>query len=1104
MRQYHFALFLTATTPAFGIVLKAKLGHLNPNFNLTSVLNCPATYQIAHGDTCGAVCADFGMSLSDFVEANPSLKCGSGIVLTPNTLVCVASAAGNSTSDSESASSSEAPLQQSFVGANVPAPSPATTTTAAPTSTTTNSTSSSVTTTIKSIGTTATVTLKTTTTSTISASPTTAVAAAAAIIQPHLSPSPIIEGTPSNDNPPAASPDFPTDCLSQLNYARAHYTAAPTLTWDPTLAIDCQPVSDFAATTETLLHFDVTGGVGGQILAGVGTCAEAYPLWVTQEYPSGGHYEIITSWVYTRVGCSVSSGSVGATVTLIIISTARASLIDECLLSYSIQLGDICYFVGGAVGLSMADLATLNPSIQCEDLPIGSIMCLQNASLGGPPSSFAQVNVTQGPTCSSFGPVTSTSSCFDILSTTGISLTSLSLWNTGLNCFGLEPNCSLCVGVGGGATSKATDPTSNATDLTSNATEPTSNATDPTFQAVIAVPGPQPVSGVAIDPYQSSDFDPAIPFNQSPSPGSGFNYVTSWHWFAGNSLDCDGSITADEYNMGFYAGSENIPADCGKTGTFEYKGNSVTVAFAWKTTGGTLYHELSAQAFARLIGSDLVVTPGMPSGVIQNAIECQLKDWAIHQTKCGNTSSPQQQKQESPTSPSTAQLASPPAPARRKRRKAGPRPIVSLTSDTLELDSETISELKYYLIQIYAIVKPVCVCIFFSVLWMKLTNPPTPYFDVGVGNLAPSLYAGGVSGVVAGGTTVTAGEQTADLTSALIIISQIIVATVIIYLLFRYNCMKILYGFFGLIVLGLLGMFGYVLGTSLLSIYNVPFDYISFVFFLWNVAGVGLVSIFWKGPLILQQWYMVLMSTLMALSLSQLPAITSWILLSLLAVWAGPTMMMASPPSAPPQNPFVQPANPPAQVQTEFLTHERQESEYTTQSMKTSVTRLTSVRKNHLGDSASVAEETVASSAPGSQPQLANPPTAAVAVAAAVEEEEDGGGSGMKLGLGDFVFYSVLSSRAALLDWVSTMSVIVAVITGLNFTIFLLVLFQKALPALPISIMFGLLFYFVSYLTLVPMVNQLTNMPDRLNMTAGMGGSALWAGRNGGAGLIYV
>lgn len=81
--------------------------------------------------------------------------------------------------------------------------------------------------------------------------------------------------------------------------------------------------------------------------------------------------------------------------------------------------------------------------------------------------------------------------------------------------------------------------------------------------------------------------------------------------------------------------------------------------------------------------------------------------------------------------------------------------------------------------------------------------------------------------------------------------------------------------------------------------------------------------------------------------------------------------------------------------------------------------------------------------------------------------------SGLKLGLGDFVFYSVLIARAAMYDWITTVCCTIAVLMGLTATIFLLVLWKKALPALPISIALGVMFYFVAKAVLVPYIGAL-------------------------------
>jgi len=80
----------------------------------------------------------------------------------------------------------------------------------------------------------------------------------------------------------------------------------------------------------------------------------------------------------------------------------------------------------------------------------------------------------------------------------------------------------------------------------------------------------------------------------------------------------------------------------------------------------------------------------------------------------------------------------------------------------------------------------------------------------------------------------------------------------------------------------------------------------------------------------------------------------------------------------------------------------------------------------------------------------------------------------IKLGLGDFIFYSVLVGRAAMYDMLTALVSYLAVMAGLGTTLLLLAVFRKALPALPISIGLGVTFYLLARLLLEPFVLNLS------------------------------
>mmetsp|Transcript_530 Transcript_530/g.922 ORF Transcript_530/g.922 Transcript_530/m.922 type:complete len:630 (-) Transcript_530:1187-3076(-) len=93
----------------------------------------------------------------------------------------------------------------------------------------------------------------------------------------------------------------------------------------------------------------------------------------------------------------------------------------------------------------------------------------------------------------------------------------------------------------------------------------------------------------------------------------------------------------------------------------------------------------------------------------------------------------------------------------------------------------------------------------------------------------------------------------------------------------------------------------------------------------------------------------------------------------------------------------------------------------------------------------------------------------------------EGGASNMsntiKLGLGDFIFYSVLVAKAALNSFTTFAACMLVILAGLGGTLVLLSVYHSALPALPISIFLGVIFYFTTKVLIEPWIETILSVP---------------------------
>ncbi|KRZ14690.1 Presenilin-2 [Trichinella zimbabwensis] len=339
-----------------------------------------------------------------------------------------------------------------------------------------------------------------------------------------------------------------------------------------------------------------------------------------------------------------------------------------------------------------------------------------------------------------------------------------------------------------------------------------------------------------------------------------------------------------------------------------------------------------------------------------------------------------------------------------------------------------------------------------------------------------------------------------SLANAGIMLCVIIVMTVFLILLYKYRFYRFIHGWLLFSSLIMLSLFSLIFLRQVFFTFNVPIDYVTVTFAMWNYAVVGLISIHWKAPLRLQQAYLIMVSALLALIFIKfLPDWTTWAVLVCISFWdlvavlcpRGPLRMLVEMAQERDEPIF------PALIYSSTVVYgctggedkissDSGHSQLSSDSAKQGPSDTPSKVVNENGVVCVHNELRGTLTRRLKQPKNQDPATGDVAQLqpstdrrqATVETENSVSEEprGVKLGLGDFIFYSVLVGKASSYgDWSTTVACFVAILVGLCLTLFLLAIFEKALPALPISILLGILFYFATSLIISPFANTLAS-----------------------------
>ena len=425
--------------------------------------------------------------------------------------------------------------------------------------------------------------------------------------------------------------------------------------------------------------------------------------------------------------------------------------------------------------------------------------------------------------------------------------------------------------------------------------------------------------------------------------------------------------------------------------------------------------------------------------------------------------------------------------------------IVRASSESSSKSKLTKREYAHVRSEVQKVVFPVSVAMWATVALVVALDRSDP--DEEDGN---TMRSGGRSMVSSAyeekSTDSTRTKVIGSVENAFVFVLFVTAATFGLYVLFKHRCGPVIWAYMAFSGCSIFGVLGATMALEILRRYEIRVDVISFAFYTWNVTVVGVLSVFlWPGSLRVKQTFLVLISVIVAYYfVTQIAEWTTWTMLVFMAIY---DLYAVLTPNGPLRK-IVELSQEREEAIPALVYEARGGSRSGNGSRRRRRKKSNSERQ---GDDASLDGDLSSSpekDAVGEKTSLlgrGSNGSSKIETAPLLQrfdenddddDDDDDEGDlpeGIKLGLGDFIFYSVLVGRAAMQSLFCAVFCYVAVISGLIVTLAGLALHKAALPALPVSIALGVITFVAIKFLIEPFLvyefgrDAMESIPDDYN-----------------------